>query len=90
MSGTLDRLIYMANQIARNLATHADPAAATADHITHFWDPRMKAMIIHHLAAGGEDLDSVATGAIRRLSGEADPSLQSQATVFGAGQSDAG
>jgi hypothetical protein len=40
-----DRLVYMANQIARNLAAQGEDAAvlAVADHIGAFWDPRMKA-----------------------------------------------
>jgi formate dehydrogenase subunit delta len=58
------RLIYMANQIARNLATDADPAAATAEHIRLFWDPRMKAAIAAHVAAGGEGLDPVVRDAL--------------------------
>lgn len=35
----------MANQIATNLAHAPDHAAATAEHIRLYWDPRMKAMI---------------------------------------------
>ena len=42
---TIDRLVLMANQIAANLATEDNPAAATAEHIRLFWDPRMKAMV---------------------------------------------
>jgi len=47
MSSTADRLIYMANQIARNLATMGDDAAAltTANHIKQYWEPRMIAQI---------------------------------------------
>jgi len=42
-----ERLVYMANQIARNLAAQGDDVAAlaVADHIAAFWDPRMKAQI---------------------------------------------
>lgn len=45
---TTDRLVYMAHQIARNLATLGETAAieAVAGHLTSFWDPRMKAQII--------------------------------------------
>ena len=45
MSETADRLVHMANQIARNFAVEGDDAAmsATAEHIRLFWDPRMKA-----------------------------------------------
>ena len=45
---TTDRLVYMAHQIARNLATMGEAKAteALAEHLTRFWDPRMKAQII--------------------------------------------
>jgi formate dehydrogenase subunit delta len=47
MMGTEERLVYMANQIAREFAaTGEGAAAATADHIAHFWDPRMRARIL--------------------------------------------
>ncbi len=42
---TTDKLVMMANQIAANLAHAPDPAAAIAEHIRLYWDPRMKAMI---------------------------------------------
>ena len=67
MSYTLDRLIYMANQIARNLATTRDPCAATADHIARVWDPRMRQHIRAHLEAGGAGLDPLAKEAIAAL-----------------------
>ena len=46
MMNSEERLVYMANQIARELARTADPAAATADHIAKFWDPRMRARLL--------------------------------------------
>ena len=60
------RLIYMANQIARNLAASGQEAAiaATAQHIRDFWDPRMKAAI---LAAEQSALDPIARAAVDRL-----------------------
>ena len=61
---TVERLVYMANQIATNLATDDDPVAAVAEHITLFWDPRMKRLILEHGSAG---LSSIASGAIDRL-----------------------
>jgi formate dehydrogenase subunit delta len=47
MMGSRDRLIYMADQIARNFAAlgHDNAVKALADHIDHYWDPRMKAQI---------------------------------------------
>ncbi|UVO50672.1 formate dehydrogenase subunit delta [Sphingomonas sp. SUN019] len=81
------RLIYMANQIARNLAVQGDAAAAlaTADHIAAFWDPRMRAQII----AVEDGLEPIAADAVRLLRDRGTPDAQSAATVF-AGGSDAG
>lgn len=61
---TTDRLVYMANQIATNLATDVDPVAAMAEHITLFWDPRMKRLILEQDRSG---LSSIASSAIDRL-----------------------
>lgn len=94
MSGTLDRLIYMANQIARNLVNNADPVRAIADHVASFWDPRMKAMIFEHVADGGSGLDPSARDALDSLAKGGAPASQSEATHFNAvdegGGSDAG
>jgi formate dehydrogenase subunit delta len=47
MMGTEERLVYMANQIAREFAAAGEgAAAATADHIAKFWDPRMRGRIL--------------------------------------------
>lgn len=69
MSSPADKLVKMANQIARNLAARGEKRAiaGTADHIANFWDPRMRAGIAAHLAAGGEGLDPIARAAIDRL-----------------------
>ena len=47
MMSNLERLVYMANQIARNFEAigHDAAAKATADHVASFWDPRMKSQI---------------------------------------------
>jgi len=66
---TLDKLIYMANQIGKFFVSQRTEKAAvgTADHIRKFWDPRMRAQIIAHLKAGGAGLDPVARTAIASL-----------------------
>jgi formate dehydrogenase subunit delta len=54
-----ERLVQMANQIARNMAAMegTNAAAAIAAHIMKYWEPRMKAAILadrtglHPLAA---------------------------------------
>lgn len=42
-----ERLIYMANQIARSFQsrTYEEAVAATAEHISNFWEPRMRAQL---------------------------------------------
>ncbi len=87
-----ERLIYMANQIARNLGAmqHDHAAAAIADHIRMFWDPRMKAKVF----ADGAGLSPIAAAAIEMLKQGVDPGHQTRATEFNAvdeaGGSDAG
>ena len=62
----LAHLTYMANQIARNFAAQGDEvaAAATAQHLKLFWDPRMKAEILDGDRAG---LEPIAKAAIELL-----------------------
>jgi formate dehydrogenase subunit delta len=69
---TEERVVAMANQIARNIASQGgpDPAEATAAHIRAFWDRRMKALLASHLETGGEDLSPVAREAARILAAE--------------------
>lgn len=62
----IERLRYMANQIARNFAAQGEDAAiaATAQHLRDFWDPRMKAAI---LADDRQALDPIAQAAVECL-----------------------
>lgn len=46
MNAGIAKLVHMANQIAANLAQEPNPAAATAEHIRLYWDPRMRAGIV--------------------------------------------
>jgi formate dehydrogenase subunit delta len=68
-ASTDEKLVYMANQISRFFASQKHDAAAhgVADHIAHFWDPRMRARIRAHLAAGGNGLDPLAREAVGML-----------------------
>lgn len=61
---SVDRLVYMANQISANLATDDDPVTAITNHIELFWDPRMKKLIREYK---GHGLSSDAAAAISRL-----------------------
>lgn len=67
---TLENLIRMANQIARNLETQGPEAAAaaTADHIRKFWAPRMRAAVQDHIEREvGRGLSEIALQAFRRI-----------------------
>ena len=66
---SLDKLVYMANQIGKFFANQGPEktAAETADHIKKFWDPRMRIQIFAHLEAGGVGLDPAVRVAIERL-----------------------
>ncbi len=69
VSHTKDRLIYMANQIARNFG-HRPPSEATAEtasHIKQFWEKWMLGQIFAHLDAGGDGLDDTARQALQSL-----------------------
>ncbi len=69
-----EKLVYMANQIARNLETAGPDHAArqTAEHIIAFWDPRMKDMILRHLESGGAGLSEIARAALTDVRANAD------------------
>jgi formate dehydrogenase subunit delta len=84
MSGTLDKLVYMANQIAREFENQRPREAvdATWDHLWHFWDPRTRAMIVAHLRAGGEGLGETAKAAVAKLGSPGEPDSQTKATEF--------
>ncbi|WP_293680655.1 formate dehydrogenase subunit delta [uncultured Phenylobacterium sp.] len=63
-----ERLIYMANQIAKFFAAQpGDPADGVANHLRSFWDPQMRADIVAWRAAGGDGLDPIAGEAVGRL-----------------------
>ena len=70
---THDKLVYMANQIAKFFHSEGEQAAiaGTADHIAKFWDPRMRAEIIAHWKAGGAGLDDVSRKAIEQIAQKA-------------------
>jgi formate dehydrogenase subunit delta len=62
-----DQLMYMANQIGRNLAAQGDSRAieATAAHIERFWDPRMKAALLASDTAGASPIVAAALALLR-------------------------
>ena len=54
-------MVRMANQIASFFKAYPHDQAVkdTAYHINSFWEPRMRALLLRHLAAGGEGLDQL-------------------------------
>lgn len=60
-----DKLIYMANQIARSFRTrgHDAAVAATADHISNFWEPRMRTQLFALLDADVNRFDPIVQAA---------------------------
>ena len=59
----------MANQIAAffRAQDEASAPAMVADHLTKFWEPRMRKAILVHSEAGGGGLDPIAAEAVAIL-----------------------
>ncbi|MFY0679708.1 MAG: formate dehydrogenase subunit delta [Thalassovita sp.] len=57
-----EKLIYMANQIATFFESKpkSEAAQGIADHISDFWEPRMRLQLFNIVAAGGEGLKPLA------------------------------
>ncbi len=63
-----DSLVRMANDIAHFfIPQKGDAATAIADHLVKFWDRRMRAGIVAHLAEGGAGLEPAARAAVEIL-----------------------
>ncbi|MPZ10567.1 MAG: formate dehydrogenase subunit delta [Kiloniellaceae bacterium] len=62
-------LVRMANQIADYYKAYPEDEAVSgvAAHIRSFWDPRMRANLAAHIAAGGKGLNALALAAARSL-----------------------
>lgn len=66
-----EKMIRMANQIATffHSKPHDEGVAGVANHISDFWEPRMRSQLFEHIDAGGEGLDALvleAAPSIRR------------------------
>ena len=81
MSDTDARLIYMAEQIARNFVAQGELRAtlAVVDHIATFWDPRMRARL---LAMPEAAFGAVLSAAVARLRSGSIPDHQTLATTI--------
>ncbi len=65
-----DRLVLMANQIARAYQIEGEERAVaqTASHIQKFWEPRMRDAITAYIKdTGGKGLDDFALKAVKAL-----------------------
>jgi formate dehydrogenase subunit delta len=64
-----DKLVYMANQIANEFRsrTGGDPVAATAEHISSFWEPRMRAQLFALLQEDPTRFDKIVRDARDRI-----------------------
>jgi formate dehydrogenase subunit delta len=65
-----ERLVRMANDIARFFASESPPneaAQQVAGHLAKFWDPRMRHEIIQHARGGGAGLCDLARAAVGLL-----------------------
>jgi formate dehydrogenase subunit delta len=63
-----DRLVYMANQIAKGFRLKSEDRAVadTLDHIQKFWEPRMRREFLAHVdASGGVELRPLVLDAVR-------------------------
>jgi formate dehydrogenase subunit delta len=73
VSGGVDNLVRMANNIEAFFRAEPDREAAVAgieNHLRRFWEPRMRASIVAHVQAGGEGLGELSKLAVRRLAAE--------------------
>ena len=64
-----DKLVMMANQIAKFFISQGEAAAVPgiAEHIKKFWDPRMRTAMLAHLDQGGAGVDPLVKEAFDRL-----------------------
>ena len=77
---TSEHLVKMANQIGDFFGSqrHSDGAAGVADHIKKFWDPRMRAGIMEHVAHGGAGLNPLVLEALKLLANSQNNSAASR------------
>ncbi len=65
-----ENLIKMANDISAFFASDPDHVSAVSsmvDHLSKFWEPRMRKAIIAHLNEGGEGLSELSKDAVKQL-----------------------
>ncbi|MSQ29746.1 MAG: formate dehydrogenase [Dehalococcoidia bacterium] len=62
-------MVHKANQITLFFASYPrdEAIAGIADHLTRFWERRMRRQIIGYVATGGDGLHELAIEAVKRL-----------------------
>lgn len=62
-------MVHMANQIAQFFRSypHEEAVAGVANHITKFWERRMRQQLHEYLAQGGGGLDELVREAAQRI-----------------------
>ena len=66
---TPERMVHMANQIALffQASPHDEAVSSVADHLKHFWEPRMMRQLHAYIAEGGSGLHALVLDAATRL-----------------------
>jgi formate dehydrogenase subunit delta len=66
---SLEKIVYMANQIATFFETAAEDAGAAgvANHINAYWEPRMRRQLFEVLDTGGAGLRPLVIAAAPRI-----------------------
>jgi formate dehydrogenase subunit delta len=66
---TPERMVHMVNQIALffQSSPHDEAVANVADHLKHFWEPRMMRQLHAYIAEGGAGLHQLVLDAAKRL-----------------------
>jgi len=72
-----DKLAYMANQIGKFFISqgHDKAVAGVAEHLTKYWDPRMRDTIVGYWKEGGARLDPWVREAVGRLAQPKSPEI---------------
>jgi formate dehydrogenase subunit delta len=70
-NASLNKLIYMANQIGKAFArrTHEEAISEISSHIKKFWEKRMLAQIFLYLDEDGSELDELPKQSLQKLRG---------------------
>lgn len=64
-----EKLVYMANQIAKSFRsrTYDEAVVATAEHISNFWEPRMRAQLFKLLDQDASQFEVIVRDARDRI-----------------------